>query len=343
MKVTRLVAALCVCFSLTLSAQDIHFTLFNMSPTWLNPALTGAFEGTARIGGLYRGQWYTLDGIQTPSFYLDAPIIRGFREQDWVGVGLTFIQDNAGPLDLTTGQQALGLSYHLALDKNRNNIITLGGQYVRTSLKLSPDGGTLTEETIEDRLGGGGLNAGTELNGMELTTDYTDFAGGIMLRSRLAETNLLEVGVALQHITMPENRLLTGGSGSNPDAGERPSTLHAHATLDYGLNDKWRLMPTAFFQSSAGNSATSIQAWVGRQINPDFLLKFGLGYRTADAGKFLFGVNYKDLRASLAYDLTLSQARTINSSQGAFEIAAYYIIKLYKKPEITPTILCPRI
>ena len=48
---SALVALLAVA---TTMAQDIHFTQFTMSPLTLNPGLTGKFEGTVRIGGIYR-------------------------------------------------------------------------------------------------------------------------------------------------------------------------------------------------------------------------------------------------------------------------------------------------
>jgi hypothetical protein len=106
MTLSRLLPVLLLWLSLgALSAQDIHYTLFNMAPLRTNPALTGAFEGTARIGGIYRGQWFSVNGggdMHTPSFYIDAPIIKGFRDRDWVGVGAVFVQDNAGPFNFRT-------------------------------------------------------------------------------------------------------------------------------------------------------------------------------------------------------------------------------------------------
>lgn len=39
------------------NAQDKHFTQFYASPLTLNPALTGAMDGSYRIGAIYRDQW----------------------------------------------------------------------------------------------------------------------------------------------------------------------------------------------------------------------------------------------------------------------------------------------
>ena len=44
-------------------AQDIHFTQFYMSPMTTNPANAGKFEGTARIGGIFRGQWASVQNV----------------------------------------------------------------------------------------------------------------------------------------------------------------------------------------------------------------------------------------------------------------------------------------
>src|SRR5260221_14431713 len=42
----------------TLQAQvDPHFSQYYVYPSWLNPALTGAFDGDYRVSGIYRSQW----------------------------------------------------------------------------------------------------------------------------------------------------------------------------------------------------------------------------------------------------------------------------------------------
>ena len=109
------------------------------------------------------------------------------------------------------------------------------------------------------------------------------------------------------------------------------------------LSEKWRFQPTAFFQSSAGTSSVSLQAWGARKLKNNLDMRMGVGYRTGDAAKVMFGFDTDRLRGALAYDITLSQARNVNSYQGAFELGLAYVFNIYKKPEVTPTILCPRL
>ena len=43
----------------TSQAQYVpHYTLFEYSPLTTNPAYTGAYEGSLRIGGIFRDQWF---------------------------------------------------------------------------------------------------------------------------------------------------------------------------------------------------------------------------------------------------------------------------------------------
>lgn len=340
----------------SLSAQDIHNTLFNLSPLTLNPALTGAFEGTARIGGIYRAQDFALDGgdgYSTPSFYIDAPIFRGFGKRDWIGAGMMFFQDNSGTLNLKTTTSQLSGSYHLSLDKNSDNMLTFAVQWGQVTRGIDPSRGVFSD-TFSEAFGGLGnpssedplANGGSSpspgnpgRNDSELTKNFSDVGAGIMLRSNINDDSKLELGIAYGHLTTPRYNLISGGSR---DANKRPAKIVAHGRLVTPLRDKWTFEPTFLFQTTSAANELGLQAWAGHQINPDTKLNFGLGYRIGDAGKILFGIEHKDLTAAVAYDLSLSSRTQVNNYQGAIEFAAFYILKIYKKPDVKPAILCPR-
>src|SRR5687767_6335292 len=51
---------------------DPHFSQYYVYPSWLNPALTGAFDGTYRVSGIYRNQWGNVSvPYQTPGVSVD--------------------------------------------------------------------------------------------------------------------------------------------------------------------------------------------------------------------------------------------------------------------------------
>ncbi len=315
-------------------AQDIHWSLFNMSPLTINPANTGAFEGTFRIGGIYRDQYNVagINGFRTPSFYVDAPIIRGFRKNDWIGVGATFFSDKAGTGDLGYTGTLFSAAYHLAMNKKGTSVLTFGLQ-----------GGMM-----QRKIDGMELTLGSELDGTYMTgespdrqkigesTNFFDFNAGVQLSTQLNKTSDLKIGVALRHILTPEYGLINNAQE------DLPMRITAHGTFNTMLTDKWSLSPTFIINNMASANEFDIQGWLGYQLNPDFRLNFGPGYRLGDAVNFLIGVDYKQFKVAAAYDLTVSDLSSANNNQGGFEIAVWYIAKIFKKPTIKPVIFCPR-
>lgn len=343
-----------------LAGQDIHYTLHNYAPLQLNPANTGAFEGSIRVGGIFRGQWFSgLDGINTPTAYADAPLAFGLRKQDWIGVGALLVADRAGEFNLSSTFFGFSLAYHLALDKKRRNVVTIGAQYGSTSYGLSMSDSTPDQQSIfSESIGGGGgmaerIGMPEGPNGMNNNDSYNSINAGVRLKLLLdpKKQNIFTAGVTLLHLNNPDRRSLiervepidTTIMTTNPgrDARRRKPTLHAHTRLDLEMNDKWRFQPTAYFQSSANTSSLQLQAWGQRSLKKNLDMRVGLGYRTGDAAQVLFGFDTDRLRAALAYDITVSQARAITSYQGAFELGVSYLFNIYKKPTVVPTILCP--
>jgi len=340
----------CLGMLTSLRAQDLHFTMYNMSPLTLNPALTGAFEGTARISGIYRDQWSSVLNNQftTPSFGVDAPLIRGFRDNDWVGVGGVITSDNVGESDLQTGENFLGVAYHFALDDDGANMLTLGVQGGSASRRLDPTAnGLIFADELPEDVGGGGLGAGKGGDrSVNEQVSYLDFNVGLMFRSRLEDGDEVEVGLAFNHITQPAYSFVTRrGNNQNLDNAEkRPMTFLAHGRYNRTLNDTWSVEPSFMFQSTTGATEVIVQALAGYQLNERYQFHFGPGYRFGDSGQILLGMTYdENLRVGLSYDINLSSVTDISRYRGGFELGASYIIKIFKDPDVKPAILCPRL
>ncbi|MEM9850050.1 MAG: type IX secretion system membrane protein PorP/SprF, partial [Bacteroidota bacterium] len=122
---------------------------------------------------------------------------------------------------------------------------------------------------------------------------------------------------------------------------KRPSTIKFHANLDQQLTEKISVHPGVFFQTTTGLTEMMVHANLGYQFNEDLQLLGGLGFRLANAGILMGGVQYKDWRVRMAYDLNVGQVAQAGL-QNSFEIAASYIIKIFQEPKVDPIILCPK-
>ncbi len=321
-----------------LFAQDIHFTQYNMSPMTLNPGLIGGFEGTARVGGIYRNQWSSVikNEFVTPSFWVDAPIIRGFRKKDWVGVGVMFLTDEAGSVGFEQSSVKFGASYHFALDKSGNTYLTLGAQGGRLEQKVDN-----TRFRFQDQLEDKSLMPTTKDDFAAAASGKGfDADAGVVFKSKLNKRMDVTLGFSMYHLLEPEISLFEGSKGDKKQA-RRPVFTGVY---NVELTDRWTFSPSFLFQTRSGNDEIIVQGMGNYLFDPEKDISFdlGLGYRLGDALSVMGGVRWKDLRVGLAYDVNISDLNTVSNSRGGFEIAANYIFKIFKEADADPQILCPR-
>ncbi len=331
-------------------SQDIHFTQYNMSPMTLNPANVGRFEGTARIGGIYRNQWSSVinNPYSTPSVWVDAPIIRGLRRQDWIGVGLMLYQDRAGSAGLTHGAFKFGATYHFAFGQKGNTVLSVGGHYGGENRRID-----INRLQFSDGFNNQGeyVPALSMDNGRVLgSANYNDIDLGAVFSSKLSKAMDIQLGFSIYHFTRPNYSLIGSGSGPGPGPGPQqgfarlPRRYVSHGQFNIALNKRLALSPTFLFQTMEGNDEIIVQGLAGYLFNEekDITLRAGLGYRLGDAVNVLLGARIKDLTVGAAYDINVSNLSLVSNYRGGFEIAAHYIIKIYKPTVVKPKVLCPR-
>ncbi|MCB0703791.1 MAG: PorP/SprF family type IX secretion system membrane protein [Saprospiraceae bacterium] len=331
----------------SMQAQDIHFSMFTMSPLTLNPAFTGAYSGTFRIGGIYRSQWASvITPYKTPSFYIDAPIIQGFRASDWVGIGGMLYQDEAGVAGLTTGTYQLSLSYHIGLDKKGNSVLTIGTQGGMTQRRLKTPGFLTFQDEIEGAMESPdrnivGFNEDPKADGGP-NSSYFDLNAGLLFSQVLEDKGHFNIGLGMMHLLTPDYSLLKKGA---EDLRDLPIRINAHAELSYDLGENWLVNPSFLYSSIGPASEANLQALAGRYFgeNRDIAVKLGGGYRFGDAAEVILGIDYKQFRAGFSYDLNVSELREVTNLRGGFEVAVTYIARIFKEPKVTPIIFCPRL
>ncbi|MEY3052084.1 MAG: hypothetical protein RLY31_1869 [Bacteroidota bacterium] len=330
--------------------QDLHNSLFYLNPLHMNPAFSGAYEGTFRIGGIYRDQARTVvtNAYSSPTVFLDAPVLL-VGKRHWVGVGGLMFQDQAGVGQLRVSAFQLSAAFHYALDKRSDNVLALGVQWGRVgrsirNVRAFVPGDLLEQQqtstpaaaTQDQVLGGGTASPGSD----DPMKTFSDVNIGLLYRSRVSKTLDYNAGFSVRHITTPSSDYNFGSSTV-----DLPMRLTAHAQVNTKLTDKWSASPELYFASTGPARQVQLHAWAGYHLKPEknIRLNMGLGYRVGDAAQLLFGIDYGDIKAALAYDITLSALRKVNSYQGGFEIGVYYTAKVYKKPPVKPVIIGPHL
>ena len=330
-----------------LSAQDIHWSLYNMSPLTLNPALTGSYLGTARIGGIYRDQAFKVSGATgytTPSFYIDAPIV-AIGKRDWIGIGGMFYADEAGSASLTNQGAYASIAYHKALDKKGNTLLSFGIQGGLLSRDIDVNELRFGDEVLNELQTGTFTQTPGNRDNLAGSSAF-DLNAGVMLTARLNKLTDLNVGLSFYHILSP-NYALDNTQTVNTPKGARdlPLAFKLHGQFNFNMGKKWLLSPTFLYNQAYASNEIQVQAMLGYKLNDKdpMIIKLGPGYRLGDAVSALLGVDYKSFRFGASYDFTVSGLSDINNGQGAFEFALSYIIKIFKAPTVKPVVICPRL
>jgi type IX secretion system PorP/SprF family membrane protein len=311
-------------------AQDVHFTQFDMVSPNTNPAQTGSFEGTYRFSALYRSQWNQItNGYQTPLAGVDFNI-NGFRKGDWIGIGAQAYMDRAGVGLLTNTLLGLTGAYHMALDKKRATVLSIGARVGFLQRRID-ETKLISEEFIRNNgrsnLDILGINEGGK--------SYTDLSAGVSL-TNTSKSGLLNAGLSIDHLNAPTYNLVTTIS-------KLPQRINLHASYGANVGKKWIVTPSFLFRTIAGVNETMVQGTLGYKFDPkrNIILRGGVGTRFGDAIHILAGADWGSFRVGGAYDLTTSGLRNA-SVYDAFEVGLSYVGKIYKKPTIKPVILCPR-
>lgn len=330
--------------------QDIHFTLKHMTPLAFNPANTGAFYGSYRLSGLYRDQYRSVIGsaaFMTPTFSVDAPVIRGFKKTDWVGVGIFFYSDKSGTGGLTQSSFKISAAYHLALNKKGTSVLSIAYQTGAVQRSLTNSQAL----RFEDELLAQFADPNTTFESPDkdiidnMKKGFLDHVGGIRYSSKYNKTDEFFIGFSADKFGRPDWSTLKSGS----DYRLFPRVF-AQAGLSRVMSNKVRFSPNISFQKVLKSSENTIvlQGMIDYLYSKEkeIILKGGIGYRSGagigDAIQLMVGGEIKGINLMLGYDVNVSPLSGASGTVGGFELAAQYIGKIYKRPKPDPVIFCPR-
>lgn len=319
--------------TLSLKAQDPHFSQFFASPLTLNPAFTGKFDGSWRLAANHRDQWPSIPkAYVTTSASFDIGILKSkIAEGDVFGVGISGVSDASANSQLKLNYGSLSLSYHKALDADGYNTIGAGFQATYSSMNL--DISKLTFESMLQQNGFTGQSGEFLNNGNN--QNYFDFNAGLLYSGSTNGLNNYYLGVSMYHINKPKvsfkdqnwylsGRLTVHGGGSFP----MNDVLSVHTSFIHQMQNKASetILGGALSMNASGDSENPTNLYLGSWL------------RLNDAVIPYIGLEFYGVRIGASYDVNISSLKAATQNRGGSEISIIYI----KRPVDVKGIPCPK-
>ncbi|MBA3648595.1 MAG: PorP/SprF family type IX secretion system membrane protein [Chitinophagales bacterium] len=306
-------------------AQDPHFSQFYYSPLTENPALTGAFDGSYRLGTIYKNQWGSVTSpfvYSTPSISGDYKLMNNGYNNNYLGVGLMLLNDRSGDANLSNLTAMFSAAYHLSLDQRGYNHISIGlqGGIVQKSIDQA------ALKFLDQYDGNGGFTGISAEHFDNVSILYPDFSAGAAYTSVISKQTRFQAGISVFHLTQPTERFLQSTVSND----RLPIRYLAHASATFGLNSKIYLFPFGQFQMQNKNQEVVAGANIGYKFagTPSAvgtLFYVGAFTRVKYNVVPTVGFMMNGLQFGLSYDVNLSNdLKAVAKSNGGFELALVY-------------------
>jgi type IX secretion system PorP/SprF family membrane protein len=326
-------------------AQDAHLSIYDAAPLYLNPAMTGVFEGDWRIHGQYRTQWRSVNFKP----YQTGLISFDMSKNKW-GFGAQISNFRAGQGNFNAAQGTVSVAYTTPIDRKKNHNLSFGIQ------------GGLTQKSVEYQLltynnqystaNGGtfdmGMPSGEAFEGQSLVIPNVN-AGLLYFFARQQARLNPFIGVSAFNLTTPQETFY--------DADNRlPIRYYGHFGTRINITELLYITPKVLVMNQEEYWEQTYAADAGYYMKEaDMYLTAGLLFRTvgfpksvgsetskisSDAMLITAGAKLENITVRVGYDLNISSLSTVSNGRGGFELSLTYV---NQKRKTTNEKICPRI
>ncbi len=311
-------------------AQDFQLSQYDAPPLFLNPAMTGMFDGQYRVHTHYRTQWAAVarNPFTTTGVSFDMPINK-------FGAGLQIMNYRAGGGSYNVSSALLSMGYDVVFDKENNHHLALGAQ--GGILQKSVDVTSLTFGNQYIGANGGSFDAGLASGESFSNTSFLipDINAGFLYYYAKQSSRLNPfIGFSAFHLTEPTE---TFAGGTN----KLSRRIYLHGGTKINVNEKIQLLPKFLYMKQNNNNsfiASLLLHYFMKDV--DTYLIFGTTFRNKDATIIEAGIKKGKYIARMSYDFNTSSLKTASGSRGGFEISLTYITR---KSKPNPLANCPRL
>jgi type IX secretion system PorP/SprF family membrane protein len=321
-----------------LKAQDIHFSQFYESPILLNPAAAGAGSSDYRLAINYRNQWKSvINPFKTGVIAFDTKLFNRDKK-NYLGLGASIFNDQAGISKLTTNQANLDLAYHIGIDPNNRFSIGAKAGFFQKYVNAS---GLRWDNQYNGVDYDGSRPTGETISGNRYSN--LDLGAGLVYTYLKPEKGLqVQGGFSAMHLTRPKNSFAAKDENTN-------LKYTAHVSMEIRPKEKkYAILPSLLFaQQSSHHEITGGGNFAFLSNSKLYsAIYIGAFYRYKDAAIAVAGLEYKKcMKFSVSYDFNVSKFNTASRFRGGPEFCFVYtgFRKEKKKPELDTTPVKPAV
>lgn len=321
----RILTAMVVLLSVSVFAQDAHFSQYFSSALYTNPALTGQINGNFRVGGIYRTQWNANgDAYTSASVSADTRLDNGF------GVGVAVTDLITGDINYSNVNFVLSGSYDLAAKTKSTNHLVFGLQLGFINRSINDGNVTVPDQWVP---GFGAVNPVNEdFGSLNSTTPDANF-GVLWFNGKSSLKWTPFVGASVFHLIPVDDSF-------NQDE-KLPMRFQVHGGARYRTGTNIDITPhgSIMYQKGAYNGLIGANVSYGL-IDTKLRLEGGIAYRLNDAIVPYAGVIYEDFQFGVTFDGNLSGLSDIGRRKSALEFSLIYT---NRKNSYQQKYICPRL
>jgi type IX secretion system PorP/SprF family membrane protein len=310
---------------------DPHFSQYYVYPAWLNPSLTGAFDGQYRVSGIYRTQW---GNISSP--FSTFGVSADFTTEKNINYGASVMRQTAGNggFNYTTAYGNVAYT-GVRFGVNQTKRVVFGLQagliqrrFDRSKLTFGDQWNPIT--------GYNPGNASADYISRSTASSFDVGAGVMYFDAQPGKKANLFAGFSASHITKPDDKFSASGDA------KFPARYTAHAGIRLSINQVFSITPNALYLKQGSASEKMVGAYASYKANPDVDVMLGANYRFEDAISPFVGFTYKNMVIGASYDINTSDLGKMANGSNSFEISISFIgRKATRTPEVE--FVCPRL
>lgn len=329
-----------------INAQDVNFSQSYVSGPYMNPALSGMFNGFVRVSTLYREQGR--GGFDTPfkTYAVSSDIRYKFNifnkfSADILGIGLYFLNDRMEVYDFNTNTIALSLAFHKSLGFRTKQYIGLGfqGGIVQKNINFE----NLTFEDMYNKVDAFSFPTREPVPSNNFAVG--DFSLGLYYTITPSNRMFIAAGVAYQHFAQPNISFYRTEENFDNTSKLFPK-LTFHAMMDMKVSSFGKLQPrikvlsqgpyadymvgTNYRISSFDKDYISFHLGLNLHAIKD-LESFGIGPVVP-----VIGMQVRNFMMGFSYDIVMSHLANSRKNLNTFEFTFSYLGEIEDEGLICP-------